>query len=66
MPVASEPALGSVMTKDPIPPSAMRGNKRFFCSALPNSINGFMPWKLVAQIIPVEAQASLISLTQAR
>ena len=40
MPVASEPALGSVMAMEPMPPAAMRGNSRFFCSSLPNKISG--------------------------
>ena len=43
MPVASEPALGSVIARDPSPPSAMRGRSRFFCSSVPKSISGFMP-----------------------
>ena len=48
MPVASEPASGSVMASDARPPSAMRGSSRCFCSSLPKSISGFMAWKLVA------------------
>ncbi|KAG1432976.1 hypothetical protein G6F57_022528 [Rhizopus arrhizus] len=66
MPVASEPAEGSVMTSEARPPSAMRGRRRCFCSSLPNSIKGLMAWKLVAQTMPVEAQAAEISRTQAR
>ena len=42
MPVASEPALGSVMASAPRPPSAMRGSSRCFCSSVPKSISGFM------------------------
>ena len=66
MPVASEPALGSVMHSAPIAPAATRGSSRFFCSSLPKSISGFIAWKLVAQMLPVAAQAALISRTQAR
>ena len=42
MPVASEPASGSVMASAPSPPSAMRGSRRRFCSSLPKSISGFI------------------------
>ena len=48
MPVASEPAPGSVITSDPSPPFAMTGSRRAFCSWVPTSISGFIPWKLVA------------------
>ena len=48
---------GSVMASDTRPPAAMRGSRRCFCSSLPKSISGLMPWKLVAQMMPVEAQA---------
>ena len=47
-------------------PSATRGRRRRFCSSLPKSISGFIAWKFVAQMMPVEAQARLISRTQAR
>ena len=46
--VASEPAVGSVMTSEPRPPRAMRGRRRAFCSGEPKSMRGFMPWKVVA------------------
>jgi hypothetical protein len=44
IPVASDPAVGSVMASAPRPPSAMRGRRRVRCSSLPYSIRGFMPW----------------------
>ena len=44
----------------------MRGSSRRFCSSLPKSISGFMAWKLVAQMMPVEAQASEMIFTTAR
>ena len=66
MPVASEPASGSVIASAPIAPSATRGSNRCFCSSLPKSITGFIAWKLVAQMMPVEAHAALISRTHAR
>ena len=66
MPVASEPASGSVMQKAPSPPSAIFGSRRRFCSSLPKSIKGLMAWKLVDQTLPVAAQALLSSRTQAR
>ena len=66
MPVASDPAFGSVMQSEAIAPSATFGKKRFFCSSVPKSLTGFIAWKLVAQMIPVEAQALEISRTQAR
>ena len=49
-----------------MPPAAMVGRMRCFCASVPKSITGFMPWKLVAQMMPVEAQALEISRTQAR
>jgi len=64
--VASEPASGSVIASAPIAPSATRGRSLRFCSSVPKSISGFVAWKLVAQMIPVEAQALEISRTQAR
>ena len=64
--VASEPAAGSVIASAASAPSATRGNSRFFCSSAPKSISGFIAWKLVAQMIPVAAQAIEISRTQAR
>jgi hypothetical protein len=42
IPVASEPAVGSVIVSDAIAPSATRGNSRFFCSSVPKSISGFI------------------------
>ena len=66
MPVASEPASGSVTASALIAPSATRGNNRCFWASVPESISGFIAWKLVAQMMPVEAQAALISRTQAR
>ena len=66
MPVASEPASGSVIASAPIAPWATRGSRRRFWSSVPKSISGFIAWKLVAQMMPVEAQAALISRTQAR
>jgi len=47
-------------------PAATRGNRRRFCSSLPKSTSGFMAWKFVAQMMPVDAQALEISRTQAR
>ena len=64
--VASEPASGSVIANAASAPSATRGSSRCFCSSPPKSISGFIAWKLVAQMIPVEAQALLNSRTQAR
>ncbi len=64
--VASEPASGSVIANAASAPSATHGSSRRFCSSPPKSISGFIAWKLVAQIIPVEAQALLNSRTQAR
>ena len=66
MPVASDPAFGSVMHSDASAPSASFGRNRFFWSSVPKSMTGFMAWKLVAQMIPVAAQALLISRTQTR
>ena len=66
MPVASEPAEGSVIASAASPPSAMRGSRRAFCSSLPYSISGLMAWKFVAQTMPVAAQALETSRTQAR
>jgi hypothetical protein len=66
IPVASDPAEGSVMASAPSPPWAMRGKSRCFCASLPASMSGFMAWKVVAQMIPVEAQAAAISRTQPR
>src|SRR6218665_2831865 len=66
MPVASEPASGSVMASAPRAPSAMRGSRRVFCSSLPQSIKGLMAWEFVAQMMPVAAPARLISRAQAR
>src|ERR1019366_1149805 len=48
MAVASEPPAASVMASEASAPAATRGSKRFFCSSVPKSISGFMPWKLVA------------------
>ena len=42
MPVASEPAIASVMTSEPRPPARILGKSRCFCSSVPKSINGFM------------------------
>ena len=42
MPVASEPAEGSVMVSDARPPSSITGNQRFFCSSVPKSITGLI------------------------
>ena len=42
IPVASEPAVGSVMTSEASPPVAITGSSRFFCSSLPKSINGLV------------------------
>jgi len=64
--VASEPALGSVIASAASAPAATRGNRRRFCSSLPKSTSGFMAWKFVAQMMPVDAQALEISRTQAR
>ncbi len=61
MPVRRSPQPGSVMASEANPPEAMRGRSRAFCSSLPYVINGFIAWKLVAQMIPVDAQALLIS-----
>jgi hypothetical protein len=47
MPVASDPAVGSVMASAPSPPAAMRGRNRCFCSGLPMSIRDFSPLKVV-------------------
>ncbi len=66
MPVASEPASGSVMQRQPRPPSAILGSRRRFCSSLPKSIKGFIEWKLVDQTLPVAAQALASSRAQAR
>ena len=66
MPVASEPAFGSVMHSEASAPSASFGRIRFFCSSVAKSMTGFMAWKFVAQMMPVAAQALLISRTQAR
>ena len=66
MPVASEPASGSVMQRHPSPPAAIFGSRRRFCSSVPKSIRGFMAWKVVDQTLPVAAQALLSSRTQAR
>ena len=66
MPVASEPAVGSVIVSEASAPSAMTGSKRCFCSSLPKSISGFIAWKLVAQMTPVEAHAFEISRTHSR
>ncbi len=66
MPVASEPASGSVMASAPSPPAAMRGKSRRFCSSAPKSMSGFIAWKVVAQMMPVAAHAMLISRTAAR
>ena len=66
MPVASDPADGSVMHSAASPPRAIRGSKRCFCSSVPKSMRGFIAWKVVAQMMPVEAQALLISRTHAR
>ncbi len=64
--VASDPASGSVIASAPIAPSATRGKNLCFCSSVPKSMSGFVAWKLVAQMMPVEAQALEISRTQAR
>ena len=64
--VASEPASGSVIASAASAPSATRGKSRSFCSSVPKSISGFVAWKFVAQMMPVEAQARLNSRTQAR
>ena len=66
MPVASEPAEVSVIASAPSPPSAILGSSRAFCSSLPASISDFNPLKVVDQTMPVEAQASVISLTTSR
>ncbi len=66
MPVASLPAEASVIASDTSAPSATRGRRRAFCSSLPKVISGLMPWNVVAQMMPVAAQALLISRTQAR
>ena len=66
MPVASEPAAGSVMVSDAIPPSSITGSRRFFCSSVPKSINGLIAWKFVAQMMPVDAHAFEISRTHSR
>ena len=42
IPVASEPAVGSVITSEASAPSATFGSKRFFCSSLPQSTSGFI------------------------
>src|SRR5258706_547253 len=44
MPVASEPAPGSVMASAPKPPCAMRGSNRCFWPSVPQSMRGFMAW----------------------
>ena len=64
--VVSEPASGSVIASAARAPSTTRGSSRRFCSSVPKSTSGFVAWKLVAQMMPVEAQARLISRTQAR
>ena len=48
IPVASEPAVGAVITSEPSPPLTITGSRRFFCSSSPKSMSGFMPWKVVA------------------
>ena len=52
------------MHNAPIAPSATRGNSRRFCSSLPKSISGLVAWKLVAQMMPVEAQACEIGISR--
>ena len=42
MPVASEPASGSVITRAAKPPLATTGSRRAFCSSLPNSMIGLV------------------------
>ncbi len=54
------------MLSDASAPSTMRGRNFCFSVSLPRSMTGFMAWKLVAQITPVDAQALEISRTQAR
>ena len=66
MAVASDPAPGSVIDKEPSPPFTITGSSRRFCSSVPNSISGLLKWKLVAQMPPVEAHALLISRKHAR
>ena len=66
MPVASDPAVGSVITSDASAPAATLGRRRCFCSSVPKSTSGFIAWKFVAQTTPVDAHALLISRTQAR
>ena len=56
----------SVIASEAIAPSVTRGRKRRFCSSVPKSITGFVAWKFVAHIMPVEAHAFDISRTQAR
>ncbi|GGF58004.1 hypothetical protein GCM10011319_19110 [Mameliella alba] len=66
MPVASDPALGSVSASAASPPLTITGSQRFFWSWLAKSTNGLMAWKFVAQTIPVEAQAFGTSRQMAR
>ena len=47
MPVASDPAAGSVMASAPSAPAAMRGSHFCFCSGLPISMRDFSPLKVV-------------------
>ena len=67
MPVASEPGLG---LGDGERAEAARGDARQQAALLlarsRKSMSGFIAWKVVAQMMPVEAQAMLISRTAAR
>src|SRR5678815_3677497 len=66
MPVASDPAVGSVIVNDAMPPFAITGSSRFFCASVPKSISGLIAWKLVAQTMPVDAHAFDSSRTHSR
>jgi hypothetical protein len=42
MPVASEPAVGSVIVSEARPPRAITGRSLRFCSSVPKSTSGFI------------------------
>src|SRR5690242_14349614 len=66
MPVASDPAVGSVIVSDASPPSTMTGSSLRICSAVPKSLSGFITLKVRAQMTPVDAHALDSSRTHAR
>jgi hypothetical protein len=42
IPVASDPAVGSVIVSDASPPRAITGSRRSLCASLPKSMSGFI------------------------